>query len=151
MFRPFNDNHPLDSRLTTSFDTILALDCAYHFHSRRAFLSQSLRRLTQGRRIALTDICFSPEALSSRTNRFLINAVHFMPGENIISITDYTRLMEKIGYVDVKMVDISEDVFLPFTAFLSSRGFGWWLFARILSCYVGLGARFVIVSGARGD
>ncbi|KAF4605259.1 hypothetical protein EYR40_004042 [Pleurotus pulmonarius] len=136
VFRPFTDKHPLDSRLATTFDAILALDCAYHFHSRRAFLSQSLHRLTKGRRIALTDICFSPEALSNRINRFFITAAHFMPSENTISITDYIRLMEEIGYVDVKMEDISEDVFPPFTAFLSSRGFGWWLFAPIQAIYI---------------
>ncbi|KAG5220812.1 Snare domain containing protein [Salix suchowensis] len=140
VFRPVADKHPLDPKVAATFDTILALDCAYHFHSRHAFLSQSLRKLTKGRRIALTDICFSPKALSSRANRLLIKAAHFMPGENIVSTPDYVRVMEEIGYVDVKMEDISEDVFPGFMGFLSPRGFAWWLFIRILSCYVGLGA-----------
>ncbi|KAJ8496110.1 hypothetical protein ONZ45_g12580 [Pleurotus djamor] len=145
VYRRTDLKHPLDPSQGPVFDTILALDCAYHFDTRRTFLTQCRHKLAHGGRVALADICFSPPSLTPR-NRIAINLLRLMPKRNIISTSGYVEMMEEIGYVDITFEDISEDVFPAFTAFLSSRGSGWAVFARVLSLYVRLGARFVIVS-----
>jgi len=67
----------------------------------------------------------------------------------MISTDQYVHEMQKIGYVDVQMDDISEDVFPGFTKFLKGRGGCWWVFGSIMAWWAGRGIRFVIVSGQK--
>lgn len=77
--------HPLDSQHFADFYTsILALDCAYHFNTRRTFLEQSFKCLTPGGRIALGDLCFKAGSLSLGT-RLMVSVMGSMPRENVIS------------------------------------------------------------------
>ena len=58
--------------------------------------------------------------------------------------------MQMLGYEDVQLEDISEDVFPGFTRFLKGRGGGWWVFGRWMEWWhKSAGARFVLVSGRR--
>ncbi len=100
------------------YDSILALDCAYHFHTRRDFLRQSLSHLAPGGRIALADICFptSWKTMSLGT-RALLAVLNVIPKENIVSLDEYEADMRKMGYVDVKVEDVSKEVFPEFIRF----------------------------------
>jgi len=142
-------NHPLDPSSPGSFDTILALDCAYHFNTRLTFLSQSFAKLTPGGRIALADLCFDPIAFSSWQAWSIISLFKLVPRQNIIAKKEYISMMEKMGYVDVQLQDITEDVFPGFVRFLKARGWAWKGLALVIEWYVNAGARFVIISGAR--
>lgn len=149
VYRSDAKEHPLDPASEAApYDRILALDCAYHFRTRSEFLEQSLVRLAPGGRIALADICFA--SLDKWTARTLIALFSPMPKENVITSEEYVRKMQIIGYRDVRLEDITDDVFPGFQTFLRSRG-GLW---RIFACFMGLlarnGARFVIVTGAKG-
>lgn len=140
-------NHPL--RMSLPFDSILALDCAYHFNTRRRFLKQSFQNLAVDGHIALADICFSPAALQSWRTKILTLILGIMPKENIISTDDYVSQMHEIGYEDVVLQDITGSVFPSFSAFLKSRKWGWWVFGCVIDLYASAGAKFVIISGRK--
>ncbi|KAJ4000992.1 S-adenosyl-L-methionine-dependent methyltransferase [Lentinula boryana] len=142
-------DHPLSPSSSARFDSILALDCAYHFRTRETFLCQAFRQLSPTGRIALADICFANELPMNWQARVVRRVLRLMPKENVISINEYVGRLEQIGYEDVKVEDISEDVFPGFVSFLKPRGFGWWIFGSVLCCYYKAGARFVIASGSR--
>jgi hypothetical protein len=72
-----------------------------------------------------------------------------MASANAISPDQYVREMQQIGYMDVQLEDISEDVFPGFTGFLKKRGGGWWVFGSVMEWWAGKGMRFVVVSGQK--
>jgi hypothetical protein len=148
VFRPLATDHPLDpSSASPPFTSILALDCAFHFNTRHDFLGQAFARLSSGGRVALADICFSPAALQRRWIALVTATV--MPTANMISPENYVQDMQKLGFVDVVMEDVTDDVFPGFIAFLQSRGIVWWIFGAIFRWYTSLGVRFVVVAGTR--
>ncbi|KAL0580388.1 hypothetical protein V5O48_001633 [Marasmius crinis-equi] len=143
-------DHPLKPNGAHEFDVVFALDCAYHFHTREEFLGQVYEHLTPGGRVALADICFSGAALKQMS--LARSLLKLMPKENAISMEEYIETMQRIGYTDVKLEDISQDVFPGFTEFLRVRGMGWSFFAQVLNFYVRRGgARFVVAVGKRPE
>ena len=147
VFDEKDTNHPL--RMPLSFDSILALDCAYHFNTRRRFLEQSFQNLAPDGRVALADICFSPSALETWKTKILTSVLRLMPKENMISTEEYISQMQEIGYEDVVLEDITRDVFPGFSAFLKSRKWGWWALGLVIEWYASAGAKFVLVSGRK--
>ena len=143
-----NEGHPLDPSSADVFDTVLALDCAYHFNTRETFLRQSFLKLAPGGRIALADICFDPQNLNNLPVWIMTRLFRIMPTHNLVSSEGYLFQMEEIGFVDVQLDDITLDVFPGFISFLKSRGSGWKGFAWVLEWYFNAGARFVLISGA---
>ena len=141
--------HPLDPSSANTFDSILALDCAYHFNTRYKFLEQSFEKLTPGGSIALADICFSSSSLNTPRTRLIIFILNLIPKYNQISIEDYVDKMKHIGYVDVILEDVTPEVFPGFVVFLKSRGWKWWAFGLVIGWYSSAGARFVIINGKR--
>jgi len=141
--------HPLNPSSPITFDSILALDCAYHFNTRHKFLEQSFQKLRPGGSIALADICFSSSALNTRRTRLITRILNLIPTYNQISTEDYVDQMKQIGYVDVILEDVTSEVFPGFVPFLKSRGWKWWAFGSLIDWYSSTGARFVIVSGKR--
>lgn len=73
-----------------------------------------------------------------------------MPKHNMVSTEDYVSQMREIGYVDIVLEDITEDVFPGFVKFLKGRGWGWWVFGAVIETYARVGARFIVVSGSKG-
>jgi SAM-dependent methyltransferase len=149
VYRPSVQEHPLDPSSNERFNLIRALDCAYHFNSRVAFLSQAYHSLEHGGQLILADICFESHALEHRWTSFLIFMAGLMPAVNVVSKERYLQDMNDLGFSSVTLEDISEDVFPGFVGFLKSRGSGWWVFGWLMKCYNKLGARFVIVRGTR--
>ncbi|KAF8078561.1 S-adenosyl-L-methionine-dependent methyltransferase [Lyophyllum atratum] len=145
--QPGTTGHPLEPSSNRVFDRILALDCAYHFDTRSAFLQQALHRLAPGGRIALADICFDPKILLNRRASLITSLFKMMPKQNMVSTDNYIAQMEEMGYVDVQLEDITEDVFPGFVQFLKGRGIGWRVFGSVIEWYASTGARFVIVTG----
>ena len=131
------------------FDSVLALDCAYHFDTRRTFLEQIFEKLAPGGKVALADICFSVEALKNTRTKIVTSIARLMPSQNLVSDASYVASLKEIGYVDVTLEDITSDVFPYFIAFLKGRGIGWWIFGTSLQWYTSAGAKFVIVSGQK--
>ncbi|KAJ7492559.1 S-adenosyl-L-methionine-dependent methyltransferase [Mycena latifolia] len=143
VYRPGCRGHPLDPSSEERFDTILALDCAYHFQPRTAFLRQAYEKLRPGGSVALADICFAPGALATRWTRWVLR---LMPRENMVSTDEYLAEMRGIGFTDVRLEDVTDDVFPGFIRFLGTRGLGWKTFGGVMGVFAGAGARFVVVS-----
>lgn len=149
IFRPGATNHPLDpSSPPKPFTLILALDCAYHFRSRRDFLIQSLERLIPGGRIGLADICLEDSVPGSIWIRRVISGLGIVPAENLVSMDQYESVLRDLGYEDIELEDISADVYPGFFAFLSPRGVGWWAFTKVMGLLVKSGIRFVIATAS---
>jgi hypothetical protein len=72
-----------------------------------------------------------------------------MPTTNMISPEKYVQDMQELGFVDVVMEDVTDDVFPGFIGFLQSRGIDWWIFGAMFRWYISLGVRFVVVAGTR--
>jgi cyclopropane fatty-acyl-phospholipid synthase-like methyltransferase len=153
VYRPSASNHPLDPNSTSPpYSSILALDCAYHFNTRRDFLRQSFHRLAPGGSIALADITFTNTALANpplRTRFLMWFLASAIPRANMITQHDYAQTLHDIGFVDVAIEDISASVFPGFCRFLSTRGIWWAFFGKILGCYHDIGLKFVIARASR--
>ncbi len=148
------ETHPLKSsdNQTPLFDSIIGVDCAYHFKTRDIFLHQCHNRLQPGSgRLVLADMCFepaSPTAIPAKLSR-VIAFVLGIPSINLVSREAYRESLERIGFDDISIEDISPSVYPGFTAFLRTRGFVWALFAHIVSGWYKGGGRFVVISAVR--
>jgi cyclopropane fatty-acyl-phospholipid synthase-like methyltransferase len=118
---------------TQNINRILALDCAYHFPSRKQFIADSYRILKASendgsrKKIGFTDIVLantsSGEALPWR-KRILLNTMlrlSHIPQENIMTLQEYEQQLQQSGFEQVSSQDISEQVFLPFGHWLVSQ------------------------------
>lgn len=147
--------HPLDPLSNQLFDSILALDCAYHFNTREKFLVQCFEHLSpQSGRISLADMCFEPGVGSSfwsRTTAQLWANALSVPSSNLITRSEYRAMLGHIGYTDIEVIDISENVFPGFTDFLGTRGFLWKLFGGTLRRWWRFGGRFVLVTACKRE
>lgn len=72
-----------------------------------------------------------------------------MPQANMITVDRYVAQMDQLGYIDVKMEDITEDVFPGFVQFLQTKGLRWRAASWGVKLLQYTGARFIIVSGQR--
>ncbi|KAA1468254.1 S-adenosyl-L-methionine-dependent methyltransferase [Dentipellis sp. KUC8613] len=143
-----DNHHPLSSDASYRFDTILALDCAYHFRTRECFLRQCFQRLAPGGKLALADICFA-SVPGAATLFVLTSILHVLPKENAVTIERYIQDMRHIGFVDVKMEDITNQVFPGFQDFLRGQGLMWRFFAGMIGWLHKSKGRFVIVVGTK--
>ncbi|KAI0322732.1 hypothetical protein OF83DRAFT_1092674 [Amylostereum chailletii] len=143
-----SDSHPLSTDSPYHFDTVLALDCAYHLRTRFEFLGQSFAHLVPGGRIALADICF--ERTPSVFATLMLSLVfRVMPQSNVITKQQYVGEMERIGYINVQLEDITQSVFPGFRKFLGGQGLGFRLFGRVLGWLEQWQGRFVIVTATK--
>jgi cyclopropane fatty-acyl-phospholipid synthase-like methyltransferase len=161
IYRPQSSNHSPAKDINTvhpfalpsqTYTSITAIDCAYHFLTRKDFLRQSFDHLAPHGRIALADMCLAAPPTSSffhYLHQWALKPVIPLPEENLITPTEYEAMLKEIGYEDVQVEDISRHVFPEFARFLRSRGLKWSLFASIVSGWYGLGGRFVVASGRR--
>jgi 2-polyprenyl-3-methyl-5-hydroxy-6-metoxy-1,4-benzoquinol methylase len=149
--RTSSSHHPLSPTNQDVFDTIIAIDCAYHFRERTTFLRQSFSKLAPGGRISLADICFS----SSPQDSLLLSLFSFVgviPGANIVTVEQYVRDLQVIGYVDVHVEDITRWVFPGFSGYLKSQRSGKWrLFGSMVGMFANIGARFIIATGTKPE
>ncbi|KAJ7631021.1 hypothetical protein FB45DRAFT_917225 [Roridomyces roridus] len=145
IYRPgCEDGHPLDPSSKAEFDSVLALDCAYHFNTRWTFLRQVHDQLRPGGSVALADICLARE---TTWTRFILLPV--MPRENLVSTDEYLAHMQRIGYTDVRLEDITPHVFPGFISFLGKQGVVFRIFGSVMRLLAICGARFVIVRGCK--
>jgi cyclopropane fatty-acyl-phospholipid synthase-like methyltransferase len=118
---------------TQNVNRILALDCAYHFPSRKQFIEDSYRILKASKndghlkKIGFTDIVLtntaSCKALPWRKKIFLNTMLRLsqIPQENIITLQECEQQLQQSGFKQVSSQDISEHVFLPFGYWLVSQ------------------------------
>lgn len=102
-------------------DAIVALDCAYHFPSRRSFLRQAAEVLRPGGRIALSDVMLARPTLPLHRRALLGVMGHFsrIPSGNLVGRDDYLAQWRDAGLQVEAFEDITEHVFQPFGTWLS--------------------------------
>lgn len=180
--------HPLDPARTEEdkFDSVVCLDAAYHFKSRRLWLAQVINHgLKEGGTVAWTDILSADEGEdvegyeliqpkqatpsdpdkaprpASKISHLLLDYVLLpllsVPPRNIVPISKLAATLLELGYEDVTIEDITDDVFPGFAVFLSGRKeLSWKIMGRLVRWWSGGGdgngrglLRFVVVTARK--
>lgn len=108
------------SQSEDEINTVLALDCAYHFPSRSDFLTKSFKILGPQGKIGLSDLVLADNN-ASLYQRFILRSMLFLsriPVKNIVRLEPYQKQLADVGFDQIKVRDISEHVFLPFNNWL---------------------------------
>lgn len=100
-----------------AFDALVALDCAYHFHPRHAFLMSAARALRPGGRLALTDLVLAHETTDlNRLARWV-----GIPPAGLATGEAYGRELAAAGFTAPVIEDLTPDVLGGFTRWAAGR------------------------------
>lgn len=128
-----------------SVDRILALDCVYHFSSRKRFLEDCSRILRPGGKLAMTDLIQGDKITIFQ--HLLLKIIFFLTGapySNFMNKEDYLLSFARAGFTNTSIEDISENVFPGLYSFtyrhrdemgrlgVDGKWTGFLFFARIL-------------------
>jgi microcystin synthetase protein McyJ len=94
----------------SQFDKVVALECAFHFHTRDDFFKQALRVLKPGGRLAATDLLSLPGYRSNFTDR-LFRRYGDNPEANVYDLDTCKKKLESCGYVNIKGESIAHHVY----------------------------------------
>jgi erythromycin 3''-O-methyltransferase len=101
-----------------SFDKVLALECAFHFPTRDRFFREAYRVLRPGGRIAMTDIIPMPRegpfGLKGRLIEYIGRAFWQISRENVYARDVYRERLIQMGFENVEVISIHDDVMIPF-------------------------------------
>jgi microcystin synthetase protein McyJ len=98
-----------------SFDHVLAMECAFHFDSRRSFFAEAFRVLRPNGVLTVTDIIVSPEASKAGSplpelRRLLGADQKKILDTNIYDADRFSEYLRDTGFVDVAVRSIKTEV-----------------------------------------
>jgi microcystin synthetase protein McyJ len=93
-----------------SVDRVLALECAFHFDTRDQFMREAFRVLKPGGSIAIADMLPTPGKKSRLTTAFARRYGH-IPEANYYDREEYSRRLSAVGFSDILLESIRQDVF----------------------------------------
>ena len=146
-------------------DLIFALDCAYHFSSRKRFLQHCARVLRSNGRIAMTDLILGDNiSLSQSLCMRFIALLTGAPYSNFKAMEEYRSDFIQAGFVNITIEDISENVFPGLQSFihrhheemtrydLNGKWTGYMVFAKVLTWWwTSKVVRFIAVKADTGS
>ena len=109
------------------FDVVVALECAFHFHTRVRFFQEAWRVLRPGGRLVMADIIPEvPEAATAEGSRQpiswrLVAAKFAIPAENAYPRPVYASKLTGSGFDAVQVESIREAVYAPLHRYLRSH------------------------------
>lgn len=108
-----------------SFDKLVSVECAFHFDTREQFLGEAARVLRPGGVLALTDM-IPADGVDPASYQLGQRTVHSdvcldMPA-NAYPAAQYRQILERSGFVDVRIESIVRWTRLPFADALDALG-----------------------------
>jgi ubiquinone/menaquinone biosynthesis C-methylase UbiE len=100
------------------FNVVFALECAFHFNTREAFIKEAFRVLCPGGRLVTADWTsehVSTNSFIAQLRRTIFRKVGFVPSENIYSMEHYRRILEHTGFTEIQVEPISQHVWRQFS------------------------------------
>eukprot|EP01138_Halocafeteria_seosinensis_P003275 gb/GECG01003350.1/.p1 GENE.gb/GECG01003350.1/~~gb/GECG01003350.1/.p1 ORF type:complete len:198 (+),score=13.52 gb/GECG01003350.1/:1-594(+) len=89
-------------------DAITALDCAYHFNSRRSFFTQAYASLKRGGNVALIDVVYADEKPERTwTNNVITWFVETLMNVRFVTLSEYKYILRGEGFHDGTVDDIT--------------------------------------------
>jgi cyclopropane fatty-acyl-phospholipid synthase-like methyltransferase len=86
------------------FDSLLCIEAAMHFETRKKFLEQSFRVLKPGGYLVMSDILMTSKA------RLAQISMYHSPENHIASVDEYYKLLSYIGFKSIVIKDVSRNV-----------------------------------------
>lgn len=106
-------------------DHIFVLDAIYHFNTRSKFLCQSRNILKVGGRITFTDValttCWNSYPPFIKLFLRLFARIVQIPFQNLICLSDYELHLKEVGFQDIEIECIEQDVWGGFILFLDQH------------------------------
>ncbi|MBD3561103.1 methyltransferase domain-containing protein, partial [Planktothrix sp. FACHB-1355] len=120
----FGDATNLDFE-SESFTKVMAIECAFHFNTRKDFFYEAFRVLKPGGVLAMTDIIPSPGINLSNYNlerirEYLSADAKMYNDRNIYSLDVYQKYLQEAGFDPMKIYSIKDKVILQFADHLDS-------------------------------
>lgn len=110
------------------YDRIIALDCIYHFSNKEQFFQLSKDHLTETGKISITDLVLTNPAISNPQNSWLdslfLKVICFashIPFENIKTLEQYEKQLNKLDLTIEQQEDITQQVFIPFSNWVDNN------------------------------
>lgn len=107
----------------TQFDTILALESAFHFDRREDFFKQAWKVLKPGGKLVLADVYPYQNAKGwlNWLKIWWISGLWQVPLSNHYDLSVCQSKLKAIGFEAIEIEDISEDVWIPFKQYAAQR------------------------------